>query len=251
MNPKVSVITTVLNDKENIQYTIDSILEQDYSPLEYIIIDGNSTDGTSEVINKNIYNIDLFISEKDGGISSAFNKGINRSTGDYIIFMGAGDKFINKNSISLLMTNVNIDNDMMICGRVKRVNHLRKTIYVTDYVSKLSRFSLLFKMGVSHQGIATHRNLFNSYGKFDEKLKFAMDYDFLIRVIKHNINIKFCNEIISEWRDGGIGQNNILGVLEEYHKIKIKNKLAPYLILSYINLYIILKYKLKKYLLNE
>lgn len=99
MQPKISIITAIYNDKHHIKNTIESILSQTYPNIEYIIIDGASTDGSVEVIQSYIdskpkylkHNITTFISQKDKGISDAFNKGIKLASGDYINFQGASD----------------------------------------------------------------------------------------------------------------------------------------------------------------
>lgn len=94
VRPTVSVITAVFNGESHIEETILSVINQTYRNIEYIIIDGGSTDGTVEIIKKYEKKIKYWISEKDKGISDAFNKGILQSTGDYINFQGDGDGFV-------------------------------------------------------------------------------------------------------------------------------------------------------------
>ena len=83
---KVSIVTVVFNDAENIHETLNSVRNQDYENIEYIVIDGDSTDGTKEIIEKNLQHIDKFFSEKDEGIYDALNKGIHHASGEYIGF---------------------------------------------------------------------------------------------------------------------------------------------------------------------
>ena len=98
---KITIITVVFNDKLNIERTIKNVLEQDYKEIEYIVIDGGSTDGTLEILKKYSGKIDVLISEEDRGIYDAMNKGIKLSTGNWICFMNSGDIFNSKSSISL------------------------------------------------------------------------------------------------------------------------------------------------------
>jgi glycosyltransferase involved in cell wall biosynthesis len=98
---KITIITVVFNDKLNIERTIKNVLEQDYKEIEYIVIDGGSTDGTLEILKKYSGEIDVLISEKDRGIYDAMNKGIRLSTGNWICFMNSGDIFNSKSSISI------------------------------------------------------------------------------------------------------------------------------------------------------
>src|SRR3972149_4532901 len=89
--PAVSIISAVLNAKNDLLDTIESIKAQDYSDLEYIVVDGLSQDGTQEVLEANRDIVTRWVSEKDRGISDAFNKGVKMASGDYVIFLGAGD----------------------------------------------------------------------------------------------------------------------------------------------------------------
>ena len=93
-NLKVSIITVCLNSESYIEKTIQSVLAQSYSPIEYILIDGNSSDNTLNIINKYQAEIDIIISENDDGIYDAMNKGVTRSTGDILYFLNSGDILI-------------------------------------------------------------------------------------------------------------------------------------------------------------
>jgi glycosyltransferase involved in cell wall biosynthesis len=105
-NPKVSIITPSFNSVKTIEKTILSILSQTYEDIECIIIDGGSTDGTVDIIKKYQDKIHYWVSEKDRGISDAFNKGLVVSSGDYINFQGADDYLLENNVIDLMMKNV-------------------------------------------------------------------------------------------------------------------------------------------------
>jgi glycosyltransferase involved in cell wall biosynthesis len=99
---QVSIVTVVLNDEKNIKKTINSVLNQTYLNIEYIVIDGGSTDGTLDVIEKYNDKINYWISEKDGGIYDAMNKGILQSSGDVIGIINSGDSY-NLNTIQLVV----------------------------------------------------------------------------------------------------------------------------------------------------
>src|SRR5699024_3733405 len=103
-NPKISIITVVFNNAKDIEYTIQSVLNQSYEHVEYIIIDGLSTDGTLDILNKYRAQIDILISEKDKGIYDAMNKGLEQATGDYVLFLNSGDAFYDKNTLSEVFT---------------------------------------------------------------------------------------------------------------------------------------------------
>ena len=109
-SPLITIITVVLNDEKNIEKTILSVLEQNYKNIQYVIIDGDSSDQTKEIINKYRDKIDLFKSEKDNGIYDAFNKGLDLAQGDLIGFVNSGDT-LTKDSLQFLkniITNIGI-----------------------------------------------------------------------------------------------------------------------------------------------
>ena len=110
---KISVVTVCYNSVDTIEETMLSVLNQTYSDVEYIIIDGGSTDGTVDIIKKYADRIAYWVSEPDNSIYDAMNKGIAVATGDYINFMNSGDSFASKDSISNVLTNIKEDIDIV------------------------------------------------------------------------------------------------------------------------------------------
>jgi len=244
-NPKVTIITTVYNDVKNLEKTIQSILEQTYQNIEYIIIDGGSTDGTIEIIKKYEDKLSYWVSEKDKGISDAFNKGIKQASGDYINFQGAGDCFVSNDVIEKMMENVDSTKDMLVCGKIKRVSEKGELVFATE--AKFSKFSLLFRMSLPHQALFTNKLFFDKFGLFDVDNKFCMDYELLLRAYKNFPNVIMKDIFVSAWVEGGIGVNT-LGVYKEYDNIKRKNKVSSNFILFLINKWILFKYYIKNLL---
>ena len=142
--PLISIISVVYNDRKKLEETILSILSQTYDNLEFIIIDGSSTDGTIDIIKKYEDKIDYWISEKDSGIFDAMNKGILAAKGDYINFMNAGDFFIRKNlvnevvnilsreEIDFLYGDVNTGNNNNLKGKIKY--NIQYIVYNVQYI---------------------------------------------------------------------------------------------------------------------
>lgn len=249
-NPLVSILTVVFNGAEFIERTILSILDQDYEDLEFIVIDGGSTDGTVDILQRYGHVIDYWVSEPDKGISDAFNKAVMLSAGDYLNFQGAGDYLLSSHVVTEMMEGVDAEHDMLVCGRIQRVSEHddKKVLWVAPkrYTSKFNKRSLLFRMALPHQALFTHKKMFERYGLFDIDNSFCMDYEHLLRAYRSFPSVKLKNIFFSAWREGGVGTDRTLEVLKEYGKIKIKNKVAPGFILMLIEGWILFKYYTKR-----
>lgn len=243
--PFVSIITVVFNGEKFLERTIQSIINQTYSNFEYIIIDGGSTDKTLEIIKKYEDKISYWVSEKDKGISDAFNKGVKVAKGDYINFQGDGDGFISSDSLEKVFKNINPDEDIFISARIQRVDLNGKEMFISKYVDNFDRKSLLYKMSLAHQGLFTHKNYFKKYGLFDINNVFCMDYEHLLRSYNEFPKVVTKNIVVARWRDDGVGNGRILKVLNEYNKIRKDNKIANVLFLEAIHYWSIFKYFVK------
>ncbi|WP_198265485.1 glycosyltransferase, partial [sulfur-oxidizing endosymbiont of Gigantopelta aegis] len=135
-SPKVSIIIATCNCSVELEQTIISFIEQDYENKELIVVDCESTDETSSILKKYALSIAQMLSEKDTGISDAFNKGIKLATGDYINFQGSGDLFNSNNVLAKMMKNIDKDKDLLLCGRVKRVANdpEQSCLWVSEYI---------------------------------------------------------------------------------------------------------------------
>ncbi len=192
--PSISVITVVYNDKERIAKTIESVLKQTYDNIEYIIIDGGSTDGTVDIIRHYEARIAYWMSEPDKGISDAFNKGLSVMTGDWVVFLNSADTFARDDSL---------------CGMSQYFDRAQIITGFARVGSKLlpkrmleNGESLLVRAMISHQATIVHRNIFNMYGGFDTDYKIRMDYDFWLRVLPHESFI-FVEDIFVDFAEGG------------------------------------------------
>ena len=163
----VSVITVVFNDCFNIEKTINSVLSQNYN-IEYVVIDGASTDGTMDIINKYRDQLSVVVSEPDNGIYDAMNKGINIATGEWIIFMNSGDIFHN-NSVIATIFDENIS---------ENVNFI-----YSDFCVNGTKTSASFQNGVLlHQSVIYRRKKHFEYGMYAVTKKYIIsDYLFFLR----------------------------------------------------------------------
>lgn len=174
---KVSIVTVTFNCETEIRKTIESVISQDYNNLEYVIVDGKSSDGTINVINDYIDGISAFISEKDNGIFDAMNKALKYITGDYVIYMNSGDRFMNSHVVSDIFVTYSGDADL-IYGDIYVENDLgllfRKANAI--YERPFSKRDLVFRsQGFSHQSLFTKSTILKTIG-FDLRFPLGADY---------------------------------------------------------------------------
>ncbi len=220
----LSIVTVVKNDVLNIEKTIKSIISQKNKEIEYIVIDGKSNDGTTNIIKKYKKKIDVFKLEKDTGIYHAMNKGIKFSSGKYIGFCNSGD-IITKNSIKILIKNLASNTDVLF-ATVKR-HYLGKTIIKSGY--DLNRLKYNFDFATAHStGFYVKTKLHKVKGVYDTKFKCSSDYDFYYRLLKdRRIRVKSTpkKRIIGVVQRGGYSSTlSPIDHLVEETKIRLKNK---------------------------
>lgn len=201
---KVTIITVCKNAQDTIEATIKSVVFQDYKNIEYIIIDGKSTDQTLVVIDKYKTKIKKVVSQPDDGIYYAMNKGMNYASGDIVNFLNAGDVFYKKNTVSgivKLFKKYNPDiiyGDAVLYDTNNPQNDVLKSHKYVDDIS-LARWS------ICHQAMFTAKNIFDKYGKFEIRYKIAADYDWLLRLyIKNKVNFLYTNRVVIRYLIGGV-----------------------------------------------
>jgi glycosyltransferase involved in cell wall biosynthesis len=244
--PLISVVTVVYNGEAFLEETILSVINQSYDNVEYIIIDGGSTDGTIDIIKKYEDKIDYWVSEKDSGISDAFNKGVKVAQGDYINFQGDGDGFVSSDALEKVFRDISLQEDIFVSARISRVDINGKELFTSKNIENFDRKSLLFRMSLSHQGLFTHKRYFEKYGLFDVNNTFCMDYDHLLRSYHEFPKVVTKDIIVARWRDDGLGNGRTLEIYKEYDKIKRDNKVANTFVLDYIKYWTLFKYYAKK-----
>lgn len=187
--PSITVITVCFNSVKEIEETIKSVINQTYSDIEYIIIDGGSTDGTLDVIEKYADKISYFVSEPDYGIYDAMNKGIKRATGDYINFMNAGDMFYTPETLQIVASKMNVAD--VYYGKV-----LRHTAY-QDYLDVPRPLERIKEcMPFDHQGVFVALSKIKQH-LFNTAYKIIADYIQLNSIYKEGGRFEFINEIIA------------------------------------------------------
>jgi len=240
MQNKVSVIVATCNDDKRLARTITSFLSQTYKNKELVVVDGGSKKGAGEVIAKYKKYL-VYVSALPAGISDAFNRGVEAASGDYLYFIGAGDFLWSKDVLEKMMKNVNPNKDLLVCGRINRVSEDGKKLIYTSSLN-FKKWMWLYKMGLPHQALFTSKKYFEKYGNFDISCKYAMDYELLLRSYRQFSGVVMKDVVVAAWREGGIGQGKVVKILDEYHRIRTKNKIEPRLVLWIIYLLTRLRY---------
>ena len=204
--PLISVVTVVFNSEKLIDITIQSVIEQDYPNIEYIVIDGGSSDGTIKHLKKNRKKITHLISESDGGIYDAMNKGIFVARGHWINFLNAGDCFISKNTISKLVPYIEESSDV-IYGSVGIIysNFCR--------IQNPGNYKNLWRgMQFSHQS-AFIKLKYHKKNLFNINNKIAADLGFFFEAHKKGLIFQEIPQTISAVINGGISESNRISTI--------------------------------------
>jgi glycosyltransferase involved in cell wall biosynthesis len=206
---KVSIITVTLNNAEYIETCIQSVLNQDYKNIEYIVIDGGSTDGTIDIIKKYKDKINIWISELDEGMYDAINKGICKSSGDIIGILHSDDLYIDEHVISNVVSEFseNVDSVYADLVYVER-NNLEKIIrYYDSSIFKISRFA--YGWMPAHPTCFIKKNVYDKYGLYKNEYTIAADYELLVRFYaKFRVSCSYLPKVIVKMRHGGISTRN-------------------------------------------
>lgn len=214
---KFSVITVCLNSADTIEKTIESVLSQQGVEIEYIIIDGGSTDNTVEIIKKYESRIAYWCSESDGGIYEAMNKGISVATGDMVSFINSSDWYAD-GALACIQQKMKEGEFDLVCGKVARVKN--GVVFRIDSKPE-DETEIYYKMYYQHQGIFARRSIFSEFGNFDLQYRICADYDWLLRVYNKGVSIAYVDVLVSYFSIGGVSAG--IDLLPEKKAICLKH----------------------------
>ena len=217
-SPKISIITVVFNGESLIERTIKSVLTQTYSNVEYIIIDGASTDNTLSIINKYKDGIHTIISEKDKGIYYAMNKVLELASGDYVLFMNAGDEVYSSTTIAdIFSSSTNAD---VYFGNTAVVDEKRQVLGDRRLTppNNLSWKSFRYGMSVSHQSFIAKKSLCKPYNL---NYRLGADIDWIINILKKTQKVKNVGFYVSKFLEGGITSDQRTRAWKERFKVLV------------------------------
>lgn len=203
---KISVITVVYNSRSTIRSAIESVLAQSYPDIEYIVVDGASTDGTMDIVREYSHAINCIISEPDQGIYDAMNKGLRCATGDIVGILNADDYFVDEHVIARIAASFEEAHTEIIYSNVEFISPSNPDKIVRFY-SSASFSPELFRFGMqpAHPTFYTRLENFRKYGYYRTDLKIAADFELLLRFIKiRHLSCKYVKDVWVKMRTGGI-----------------------------------------------
>ena len=220
---KFTIITVTYNASRWLERTILSILSQSYPNIEYIIIDGASTDGTIDIIKQYAPGISFWISEPDEGIYSAMNKGLHHATGDYVCFINAGDTLSNADTLQRIAMKIGKKKQLpdILYGETAIVDENGKRLGMRRLKTPKKLTWKSFRMGmlICHQSFIVKREIAPEY---DLAYRLSADYDWCIRCLKQATNIYNTHLILSHFLEAGISTTQRKASLKERYAIMCK-----------------------------
>ncbi len=208
---KISITTVCFNSAETIEDTIRSVLSQNYKDIEYIVVDGGSTDGTLDIIEKYRDRIHKYISEPDNGVYDAMNKGIRLATGDIIATLNSDDMYVDETIVSRMVEFIQAWDLDAAYGDLVYIDH-NNSDHVTRFwkTGEYRRRAFYYGWVIPHPAFFCRKQVFEKCGYFNDDFRIAADFELMLRFIeKHQINVGYLPEVIVKMRAGG--KANVLG----------------------------------------
>ena len=210
--PSITLITIVYNGQKHIEKTIQAVIKQGYQPLEYIIIDGGSTDGTLDIIRKYESHISYWKSEPDNGINDAFNKGLKQAKGELIGFTNSDD-WLEDNALETIAKNY--QPGKIVYGNVRFWKNGKELS-----TSKTDHTRLREGMTMAHPGVFIPKKIYDQHGIFRTDFKIAMDYELMLRFFVNKVEFVKIDEVIANMNIGGVSHKHWFKAICEDLKIR-------------------------------
>lgn len=219
---KLSIITVVYNNERTIRDALESVLGQSYKDIEYVIIDGNSSDKTIEILNSFNDKLGYFVSEKDAGIYDAMNKGVLAATGDVIGILNSDDLYQDATVIESVINQFIEDPTLdIVYGDLVYVKSDNLNKVVRNWKSN-SYYDNFFDNGnvPPHPSLFVKRRVYEVAGLFNLDFKLAADYEFMLRIFKkHNFRSRYTNMVIVKMRLGGATNKSFSNIIMQNKEI--------------------------------
>ena len=209
-HPLVSIITIVYNNAEFIRDTIESVLSQTYPNVEYIVVDGASTDGTVDIIKKFRKNISVFLSEPDEGIYDALNKGVMHASGSIIGILHSDDIYCDEHVVFDIITKMNDTKSEFCFSDLVKVDIEAGKVVRYEMSNYFKKWMFRFGCMPPHPTCFINRSLFDEFGLYSKNYKIAGDFDFLVRIFYgRKIRWAYLDRVSVKMRRGGVSDSGL------------------------------------------
>lgn len=205
-NPLITIVTVCFNAVDTIEKTIQSVLNQTYQNVEYIVIDGASTDGTQDMINKYRDKLAYYVSEPDGGIYDALNKGVKYAHGDWIGILNCGDLFHDTEVLSNIFLNPIKQDIGVVFGNSVEVEKKKKTIHISKMSSIFSKIPPDYRHGASFVRNSVHKKYLFDLDKQD-KYNYGLDYLQIYTMFKNKVKFHYVDLLILDYQKEGMSNH--------------------------------------------
>ena len=223
--PMISIVTATLNCANLLETAIQSIIQQDYPELEYVVIDGGSTDGTVDLIRRYEADIDAWVSEPDRGISDAFNKGISLCTGDIIGIVSADDYLLPQSLVRIAEA---------YCGHPEADVFYGNAVFVEPFNQRqfvvrpdVGLRTIWRRQSLKHAATFVTHRAYDRFGGFDSNYKLAMDYELILRFYTRGAKFIYLDWPLAAFRTGGISARHTYQTIREVRDISLRYGFSP------------------------
>ncbi|MGN0552817.1 MAG: glycosyltransferase family 2 protein [Oscillospiraceae bacterium] len=230
-NIKISMVTVTFNSERTLSDTLDSVLGQTHRPLEYIIVDGGSSDRTMEIVSSYKSRFESagieyrYHSEKDNGISDAFNKGIRQASGE-IVGMINSDDMLEKGALDTVAEKYSPDTGVYY-GNCIIFNDNSSDKYIAVPKFSMDETLLRKRMPIYHPATFILKKTYDEYGLYDTELKYCMDREWMLRTYTQGVKFLYIDSVLAWYREGGTNQINHSKTLKENRLISVKYGMNP------------------------
>ncbi|AHM61455.1 colanic acid biosynthesis glycosyl transferase [Flammeovirgaceae bacterium 311] len=224
-NMELSIITINLNNSAGLETTVDSVLQQSYKQLEYIVVDGGSTDGSVDILKKYNDKLTSWISEQDTGMYAAMNKGIRAASGKYLLFLNSGDYLCNEQVVEQLLSHSRGDADL-IYGNLLRVfpNGMRDKVKMPETLT----VETMIRGTLCHPVTLIRKDLFDTYGLYDESIRIVSDWAFFLKLIVNGkVTTQYLDTDVAVYSMDGISSKLSNAPLIEAERTRILRQYLP------------------------